>query len=67
MPFDFVGVFPLFLFFSGGGGGGGLEYSLRATPRWTSFRSIFQIGRLQDDIMLLPRPEFFRMLFSCAN
>ena len=30
MPLDFVGVFPLFLFFSGGGGGGGggLEYSL---------------------------------------
>ena len=28
MPLDFVGVFPLFLFFSGGGGEGGLEYSL---------------------------------------
>ena len=28
MPLDFVGVFPLFLFFSGGGGGGGLGYSL---------------------------------------
>ena len=26
MPLDFVGVLPLFLFFSGGGGG--LEYSL---------------------------------------
>ena len=28
MPLDFVGVFSLFLFFSGGEGGGGLEYSL---------------------------------------
>ena len=25
------------------------------------------IGHFHDDIILLPRPESFRILFSCAN
>ena len=63
MPLEFVGVLPLFLFFSGGGA----RIQPKQRPDQTSFRSIFQIGHLHDDIMLLPRPESFRMLFSCAN
>ena len=63
MPSDCVGVFPFFLFLRGEGG----QKKARATPKQASFRSIFPIGHLHDDVTLLPRPESFRMLFSCAN
>ena len=64
MPSDCVGVFPFFVFEGGGEGG---QKKAQATPKQTSFRSIFPIGHLHDDVILLPRPESFRMLFSCAN
>ena len=64
MPLDFVGVFPLFLSFSGGG----VEYSL-SNAQMDLIQEYFSNRpfNLHHDAMLLPRPESFRMLFSCAN